>query len=162
MKGLKCSEVYGTIPYKRQDEKEIKQYIHPFLLKEVEEIYKCLVGCNPRLAAKKSKKNLLWESNVATTINHIQLFGTNHRPDFVFKFNPGTKVAVEIKKGESGPELREGIGQAIVFSTHYEFVSLLFIDTSKEGKIKASLKGEKEQELITSLWDHYNIMFDIV
>jgi len=162
MKGLKCREVYSTIPYKRQDEKNIKQYLHPFLLKEVEEIYKSLTGCNPNLATKKSKKNLLWESNVATTISHIHLFGTNHRPDFVFKFNSGTAVAVEIKKGESGPELHEGIGQAIVFSTHYEFVSLLFIDTSKDGKIKESLKGEKEQNLIASLWKHYNIMFDIV
>jgi hypothetical protein len=162
MKALKCPEVYKTIPYKTQDEAKIKQFIYPYLLKEVESIYHDINKNQQMCATRKGKKNLLWEGNVNTTINHIKLFGTNHRPDFVFKFNPSTKIAIEIKNGSSGSELREGIGQAIVFSTYYEFVSLLFIDSSKDSHIRESLSGKAEQKLIASLWKNYNIWFDII
>ena len=55
---------------------------------------------------------MLWEGDVNTTVNNFTFFGTQHRPDFVVKIDR-LSVAVEVKKGETGSSLREGIGQSL-------------------------------------------------
>ena len=43
----------------------------------------------------------------------------------------GIRIAVEVKRGQSGSAIREGIGQALVYaaSQDFDFVNYLFIDT---------------------------------
>ena len=113
------------------------------------------------LVKQKAKNCLLWEGDVNTTVNNFTFFGTQHRPDFVVKIDK-LSVAVEVKKGETGSSLREGIGQSLVYSSSFDFVVYLYVDISKDKKIRDSMNGAKEQELINDLWDSHNALFQVV
>jgi len=36
------------------------------------------------------------------------------------------------------------------------------VDTSADERIKNSLNGEREKELIESLWKNHNVMLDVI
>jgi hypothetical protein len=91
-------------------------------------------------AKNQVKDMLLWEGNVKTTVKNIMFMGTQNRPDMVFEI-ADLKVAIEIKRGASGSDLRSGIGQSIIYSTHYDFVLTLFIDTSDDKRVFNSRNG---------------------
>jgi len=86
--------------------------------------------------------------------------GTQNRPDMVLEIN-GLKIGIEFKRGKKGAELRSGIGQSMVYATHYDFVLYLFIDTNNDSRIKNAQTGVNETEFIDHLWDQYNIKFII-
>jgi len=69
------------------------------------------------------------------------------------------KVAIEIKRGSSGSDLRSGIGQSIIYSTHYDFVITLFIDTSDDKRVFNARQGSNEINFTETLWKNYNIKF---
>jgi hypothetical protein len=96
-------------------------------------------------------------------VNHIRFLGVQHRPDFVVKLD-GVRIAIEVKCGQSGAEVREGIGQALVYSSsrEFDFVVYLFIDTSTDGKIRDSLQKPLEKAFVASLWEQYNIRFAVM
>jgi hypothetical protein len=115
-------------------------------------------GIDKAVAKDKIKKSLKWEGNVNTTINHILFMGTQNRPDMILEIN-GLKIAIEFKRGDKGSDLRSGIGQSMVYSTHYDFVLYLFIDTSKDKRIVNARGGVNETEFVELLWDQFNIKF---
>ena len=84
--------------------------------------------------------------------------GTENRPDMVVDMN-GLKIAIEFKKGKSGSDVRAGIGQSIIYSTHYDFVLYFFIDISDDKTIKNAQGGVNETEFVELLWEQYNIKF---
>ena len=107
------------IDYRNRNEDYIKQYMHQPLISELEALYEDLElskSADKELVKQKAKNCLLWEGDVTTTVNNFTVFGTQHRPDFVVKIDK-LRVAVEVKKGESGHSLREGIGQSLVYSS---------------------------------------------
>lgn len=161
MESLMNSEIYETIDYRRLDESRIKQYMHRIILDEVTKMISEFDNISENTAKEKSRKNLYWEGDKKTTVNNMLFFGTQHRPDFVLNYND-LRIAVEVKKGENGSSLREGIGQGIVYTTNYDFCVYLFIDTSKEKKILNSFGSEKETEMIDSLWKNHNVMFYVI
>jgi Neuraminidase (sialidase) len=71
----------------------------------------------------------------------------------------GLKIGIEFKRGQKGSELRSGIGQSMVYATHYDFVLYLFVDTSDDSRIKNAQTGVNETEFIDNLWNQYNIKF---
>ena len=77
-------------------------------------------------------------------------------------FNALKNINLEVKKGETGSSLREGIGQSLVYSSAFDFVVYLYVDISKDKKIRDSMNGKKEQELINDLWDNHNALFQVV
>jgi hypothetical protein len=163
MEQLKTPEVFKVAPYKTQPEDKIKAQQYPHLLNEVTRLYEEYKGLKPETARERAKKNLLWEGNVNTIVHNALFFGTAHRPDLVLQFEEGLRIAIEIKRGETGDAVRDGIGQAIVYSAcGYDFVVLLFIDTSKDGKVKNTITGEREARFIEQLWFENNVLFDIV
>ena len=103
-------------------------------------------------------KNYKWEGDVNTTVNHILFMGTRNRPDMVVEMN-GIKIAIEFKKGKTGADLRAGIGQSLIYATHYDFVLYLFVDISDDKKIQNAQGGVNELSLTGELWDNYNIKF---
>ncbi len=119
-----------------------------------------------RYSDKKStewvKNHFHWEKKTITTVNNFPFMATNHRPDAVLDLPDGCRVAIEIKKGYTGAEIRAGIGQAIVYATQFDFVLYLFVDTTDSRDILSASSGVKEQSLVKSLWDNYNIRFDVV
>ena len=72
------------------------------------------------------------------------------------------KIAIEIKKGDKGQAIREGIGQSIVYSEVIDFVSYLFVDTSDDKRILNSMELSRESKLAYSLWNNYNIWLGII
>jgi len=160
MLALKSPDIYGVINYERQKEDMIKQYLHQPLLSAVKDI---LIdrGIVVKNALNRAKECLLWESNRTQTIKNLKMFGVGHRPDFVVKFND-MSIAVEIKRGNNGSGIREGIGQSIVYSQMFDFVVYLYIDTSKNKVILNSMNNDIEDLVVRNLWVNSNIMFDVV
>ena len=161
---ISSKKIFDVIDYRNRNEDYIKQYMHQPLIGELEALYEDLElskSTDKELVKQKAKDCLLWEGDVTTTVNNFTIFGTQHRPDFVVKIDK-LRVAVEVKKGETGHSLREGIGQSLVYSSEFDFVVYLYVDISKDKKIRDSMVGEKEQELINDLWDNHNVLFQVV
>ena len=162
MTALKSDVIYKTIDYKKKKESSIKQYMHQPFIAALNKLHRELTpGLKDATYEKKAKHSLLWEGDVSTTINNFLFLGVQHRPDFVVQFDE-LRIAVEVKRGESGAAVREGLGQSIVYSTEFDFVCYVFVDVSKDKKVKRSIGGDAETSIVHSLWDRYNIRFDVV
>jgi len=151
-------DIFGTIDYKKKSEDAIKQFIYPHLVESLTQYVVEEQGKDKETAKELVKKNLKWEGNVNTTVSHILFMGTQNRPDMILELN-GLKIAIEFKRGQKGSDLRSGIGQSMIYSTHYDFVLYLFVDTSEDGKIKNAQGGVNETEFVDLLWNQYNIKF---
>jgi len=156
--GITHPEIFETIDYKKQSEDKIKQFMYPHVVDTMTEYLMQNKGIGRSEAKTKVKDMLLWEGNVKTTVKNIMFMGTQNRPDMVFEI-ADLKVAIEIKRGKSGSDLRSGIGQSIIYSTHYDFVLTLFIDTSEDKRVFNSRNGSNEIEFTDTLWKNYNIKF---
>lgn len=154
-------DIFTVIDYRNKNEDQIKQFVYPHLVESLTD-YLVKEGEVDRTRAKeKIQSALKWEGNVKTTINHILFMGTQNRPDMVLEIN-GLRIAIEFKRGEKGSDLRSGVGQSMIYSTHYDFVLYLFIDTSKDKKILNAQGGVNETEFVELLWDQFNIKFVVV
>lgn len=162
MRVLKSDKIYEVINYRQQSEDKIKQFIYPYLLEEIIKLYQGRFSISEATAKKRVKKDLKWEGDVGTTVENKLFLGTYHRPDMTIDFGNNMSIAIEIKRGKKGSSVREGIGQSIVYSTLFDFVVYLYIDTSKEKRIRNSHTGGREKELIVSLWENYNILFEVI
>jgi hypothetical protein len=151
-------DVFNVIDYRNKSEDQIKQFIYPHLVDDLAQYMVQEQGIDKAVAKDKIKKSLKWEGNVNTTINHILFMGTQNRPDMILEIN-GLKIAIEFKRGDKGSDLRSGIGQSMVYSTHYDFVLYLFIDTSKDKRIVNARGGVNETEFVELLWNQFNIKF---
>lgn len=159
--GITTGEIFETINYKNQSEDKIKQFIYPHLLTQVSNWVAERKGFSPALAREKAKTMIKWEGNVKTTVKNIQFMGTANRPDMTVDIE-GIKVAIEFKKGERGSALRDGFGQSLIYSTAYDFVLYLFIDTSENSKIVNGATSITEQNFLNNIWNNFNIKFIVV
>lgn len=156
--GLTHPEIFETIDYKKQSEDKIKQFMYPHVIDTMTEYLMSHKNISRSEAKMKAKEMLLWEGNVKTTVKNIMFMGTQNRPDMVFEI-ADLKVAIEIKRGASGSDLRSGIGQSIIYSTHYDFVLTVFIDTSDDKRVYNARQGSNEINFTETLWKNYNIKF---
>jgi hypothetical protein len=153
-------DIFGVIDYKNKSEDQIKQFVYPHLVESLTS-YLASQGVEKSRAKERVKKTLKWEGNVNTTINHILFMGTLNRPDMILEWD-GLKIAIEFKRGEKGADLRSGIGQSMIYSTHYDFVLYLFIDTSSDKRILNAQGGANETAFVDLLWDKFNTKFVVV
>jgi len=58
---------------------------------------------------KKVNASINWSGHRGKTIHNLNVLGVLHRPDFEIDVDD-TRIAVEVKKGEDGSSVREGIG----------------------------------------------------
>ena len=117
---------------------------------------------NKKRAEEIKETGFKWEQKIKTTVSHFDFLSTKHRPDSILEINPNLRIAIEIKKGDSGSAIRSGIGQSIVYATQFNFVVYFFVDITPGLDIKNSMTAQREEILIQSLWDNYNIRFNIV
>ena len=161
-KSLKSREIYTKLRVKDRTESELRAFMYRYLLDSLEEMYK---ERKPSVREATIKQNasdaLLWDGDASTVINSLQFLGVQHRPDFEVKIE-GIRIGIEVKRGKSGTDIRAGLGQAMVYSQAYDFVIYLFADTSKDKKIRESIRQTREKAFLDSIWDNYNIRFDIV
>lgn len=151
-------DIFTVIDYRNKSEDQIKQFVYPHLVDSLTNYLVEEGEVDKTKAKEKIQKSLKWEGNVKTTVNHILFMGTQNRPDMVLEIN-GLRIAIEFKRGEKGSDIRSGIGQSMIYSTHYDFVMYLFIDTSRDKKIFNAQGGVNETEFIELLWDQFNIKF---
>lgn len=161
MDTIKSPKIFNTIKYQQKSEEYIKQYMHQPLVDAVTNLFMEDKGLILESAVERTAKCLKWEGDRNTTVNNFLFLGVQHRPDFVLEYDD-IKIAIEVKRGEDGKSVREGLGQSIVYNTNYDFTVYLFIDTSKDNRIKNSFTGEKEQEVVKSLWENHNTLFEVV
>lgn len=161
---LSSDHIFKTLDYRRKTEAYLKQYMHQPLQQRMAKIVERVQpGLKPTTKALKAREALLWEGDVNTTVNNVRFLGVQHRPDFVVKL-AGISIAVEVKRGDRGASVREGIGQSLVYSASedFDFVAFLFIDISKDHKIHDSVSRDTEQAFIDALWAHHNVRFSVV
>jgi hypothetical protein len=132
------------------------------LEKELPAILSDHFGFSEKKSKKIVKEGFKWEQKITTTVPSFNFFATNHRPDSVLEINEKLRIAMELKKGDSGQSLRSGIGQALVYSTQFNFIIYLLVDTTPAQDIKSTSCADKEQVLINSLWKNYNVKFIVV
>lgn len=161
MKTIKSPRIFDRIKYKDKSEEYIKQYMHQPLIDEITKMYEKYKGYITETASKRANVDLKWEGDTKTIVHNFMFMGVQHRPDFVVEFDD-IKIAIEVKRGSNGTSVREGMGQCIVYNTNYDFSVYLFIDTSDDGRIKNAFHGDKEQEVVKSLWDNHNCLFEVV
>lgn len=109
-------------------------------------------------SSPKLKKNLITQigEDEVEKISKASLFGFSHRPDITIG-NDGT--AIEIKLVASSSQIRDILGQAIAYRTHYRFVILVIVDKTSERSIVATCQDKKgpEYSLLTYLAEEFNI-----
>jgi len=163
VKLMKKHEIFSeTVSRQRDTEKQIQKALFLRLQDEMPKKIREILKFSKDKANSVVKNGFFWEQNINTTVNNFSFFATNHRPDSVLTIKDELRIAIEIKKGDSGSALRSGVGQALVYSTQFDFVIYLFVDTSAGKDIKSSFTGKKEKKLIDSLWGNYNIRFIVV
>jgi hypothetical protein len=111
--------------------------------------------------SKKIVANFQWEQKLTTTVNNFTIFSTNHRPDAILDLDD-FRIGIEIKKGDGGSSLRNGLGQCLLYSSEFDFVLYLFVDITPNQNIHKSTKGQREKDIIEDLWNNHNVMFDII
>ena len=159
--GISTKEIFETIDYKNQSEDKIKQFMYPSLLNKLTDYVMEKKGFSRSLAREKAKTMIKWEGNVNTTVRNIQFMGTANRPDMTVDIG-GVNIAIEVKKGNRGSALREGFGQAMVYSTVFDFVLYLFIDTSEDNRIVNGATALTEENFLENIWNNFNIKFVVV
>ncbi len=125
--------------------REIIQDYNPDLLEETVE--------------RKAREALLWQTTAPE--NEIHFMGTDHRPDFVVNIE-GIRVAVDVQQGEDGPAVEFGLGKALVYAYHHDFVVFSLIDNSSSHQIQLSLFEPSEKAFVEQLWEDHNIRFRVV
>ena len=154
---------YFSDRYTRDDnEGQIQKVVFSRLHSQLPEIYEKYLGINKEKAVKIIDKTFAYEKNQDLTMHNRLYFGLYHRPDAEIFMDKNLKLAIEIKKGNQGSDIRSGLGQSLVYSQIYDFVLYVFVDTSDERKIRNNSTADDEKALIESIWEHYNIRFKVV
>lgn len=159
--GVSTREVFGVINYKNLSEDKIIHSIFPHLVESLSDWVVDKKSLPKKLAKDKAKSMLKWEGNVNTTVHQMQFMGTANRPDMIVEVD-GLRIAIEFKKGERGSDLRAGFGQSLIYSTAFDFVLYVFIDTSPDSRIANARTGISEQKFVEDLWNNFNIKFVVI
>jgi hypothetical protein len=162
LEAMKKHEIFSDIVSRKNDtEYQIQKNLFLRLQNELPNLLISSFGYSEKKAKHIVKNNFKWEQKKTTTVSTFSFFATNHRPDAELEFD-NLRIAIEIKKGDNGLAIRSGIGQSIVYYTEFDFVLYFFVDTSPGNNIKSNCSGGKENLLIESLWNNYNIKFIVV
>jgi len=159
--GISTQNLFEVLDFKDKTEDKIKQLIYPNLLNKVTEHVMERKGFNRSLAREKAKTMINWEGSSNKLVKDIHFMGTTNRPDMTLDIS-GVKIAIEFKKGNRGSAIREGFGQSLIYSTVYDFVIYMFIDTSDENKIVNGATAVTEQKFLSNIWENFNVKFVIV
>ena len=162
IRSLKKNDIFLGIVSRNDTEGQLQKSLFLQLHKDLPTILSAHFWFSEKKSKKIVNEGFKFEKKIDTPVPSFNFFATNHRPDGVMEINKELRIAIEIKKGDSGQALRSGIGQALVYSTQFNFVIYIFVDMTPALDIESSSKGNKEQVLINSLWKNYNIKLIIV
>lgn len=113
-------------------------------------------------SSKRLRNNLITQVSDAEVekITHANLFGFKHRPDATIG-NSGT--AIEIKLITNGTNIRDALGQGLVYRVNYRFAILVLADNTPDKSVVELCRksSSKEYEFLMYLANEFNI-FSIV
>jgi hypothetical protein len=159
---LKDKDIYAAIKAGELTEAELRRFNYPFLLHTLKRIFReWKPDVRDVTIDRNARKALVWGGATGRSIPSIELLGVKHIPDFEINFSH-TSIGIEYKRGKSGQTLRSGFAQALVYAIKYSFVIYLYVDVSEGQKILTAMKSESAQDFLDSLWEHYNIRFEVV
>lgn len=144
-----------------QSIEKIKEQAYPSLLAKVSEWVKDKKGFSGGLAKEKAKTMIKFDSSKTTGARNIQFMGTSNKPTLTVE-SSGVKVAIEFIKGNRGSDVREAIGQSMIYSTSYDFVIYVFIDSTDDNRIRNGSASITEHYFLNNLWDNFNVKFTLV
>ena len=155
---IKNHEKFDNNIKRTSPEKEIQKDIFQRLEKKsLKSIVQNYLDCSTKHAEEIVTKKFKWESDKNTTLHNFNRFGINHRADATLEID-GFTIAIEIKKDN----IKEGIGQSLLYSSVYDFVIFVFVDHTADFSVKNSLSRTEENDIINKLWDAHNIKIEIV
>lgn len=140
---------------------KIKQLAYPSLLEKVSGWVTEKKGFSGGLAKEKAKTMIKFDSNKTTGARSMHFMGTTNKPTLTVE-SAGIKVAIEFIKGDRGSDLREAIGQSMIYSTAYDFVMCVFLDSTDDKRIKGGSSSITEHYFLNNLWDNFNVKFTLV
>lgn len=111
----------------------------------------------------KAHKSFYWEGQEGKFgLQRATTFGSRNYPDFII--TEPYLVAIEYKQSQSGSLVKQGIGQSIMhtLTDEFHYVYYLFHDESPDGRIEKSIKNKKEKDILSKMWDDYNIFVRFV
>lgn len=159
---LSDRSVYGPLDIWDRPEDFIKAFLHNPILEQLTRLIQELSpSLDEETARRRADRALVWEGDVQRKIHNFEFLGVSHRPDYEILLRD-VRIALEVKRGDSGTEVRAGIGQAIVYSQMYDFVIYLMIDASDHRTIAQSLDGDREKLFLERLWDEHNVRLIVV
>jgi hypothetical protein len=141
-------------------ETDIQREIRALIIDYLKKYWK---GKNLKDYEAKAYSSFYWEGQEGSFGSVREpTFGARNYPDFIIK-SP-YNIAIEYKQSDSGSLIKHGIGQSLIhtMSDDFDFVLLIFKDQNQNDKIAASLKNDKEQKIISKLWDDFNVMVKIL
>ena len=159
--GISKGQILEGIDFRSQSEDKIQQFIYPNLINQLTDHVMDKKGFSRSLAIERAKTMVKWDGNTSSQVRNIQFMGTTNKPHMTLKIE-GINIAIEIKKGNRGSALREGIGQSMIYSTIFDFVLYLFIDTSEDRKILNGSSAITEENFLNNIWDNFNIKYNII
>jgi len=113
-------------------------------------------------SSKRLRNNLITQvaDDEVEKITHANLFGFKHRPDATIG-NSGT--AIEIKLITRGSDIRDILGQGLVYRMTYRFVILVIADNTSDKIVVDICKkpSSKEYKFLRYLAEEFNI-FSII
>jgi hypothetical protein len=143
-------------------EERIQTYMYKELSEGMLEIFRDIYpNYQETTILRKADNSINWSGHRGKTIHNLSVLGVLHRPDFEVEVD-GTKMAVEVKKGEDGSSVREGIGQSLFYSAGYHFVIYVLVDSTQDFQIRESIERLPEKAIIDGLWNNFNIRLQVV
>lgn len=111
-RALSSGRVLGPLGSKEMPEHKVKLYMHRPLVEGVQRLMQTLYpGQRDHTYRTRADAAVYWEGDQRTVINHVTFLGVQHRPDFVVDLpREQLRIAVEIKWGGTGSDIRAGIG----------------------------------------------------
>lgn len=155
------SAILKEINWKKATERRLAAWAYKDIRGHIADIFEEHFGFSKEAAKSKAHDNVVFEQIAKHTINNFSFLGVQHRPDMEIHFDD-MSIGIEIKKGDNGAAVREGVGQSLAYASKYDFVIYMFIDTTSDGKIRRSRNNAREKFMLNSLWDNYNIRFAVI
>jgi hypothetical protein len=147
-----------------KSEIQIQTEIRPLIVDYLKEWFK---GEGVVDFERKAHDSFYWEGQEGRNKDHRNgAFGAFNYPDFIIK--KPYNIAIEYKQSPNGSIVKHGIGQSILHTMtgEHDFVYFLFRDQSEDLRIRESIKndddGNKEKEIIETLWQGFNVRLVVI
>lgn len=101
--------------------------------------------------------NIHTEKDPEQKMIRVKAFAFDHLPDITID-NDGTAIEIKLIKG--GGDLRDCLGQALIYRFAYRFVVMVLIDRTDNRAFVESLRkrASSEAELLRGMCDEFNII----